>query len=112
MLVSTVVFVINMHENILRLRESQRVLHWVLQDPYLQNAQLMIVFNKPKGHELYALKKEQLIKLLKLDPADEGTRKEIGKFFGKEMPNRLKEFDVDDEAKCKLFFNELADLAN
>jgi len=35
-LASVVVFVINANECIMRLREAKRVLHWMLEDPYLQ----------------------------------------------------------------------------
>jgi hypothetical protein len=76
----------------MRHREAQRVLHWLLYDPYIQKAELMVVVNtkhkrqrntKEDGGEEqqvyidYVLKKEDMIKLLKLHPKNEQKRERI-----------------------------------
>ena len=93
-----IVFVLNGNECIMRLREAQRVLHWVMADPFVENSELMIVVNtRPNPAKLkqeknkedeggkkqkatkedskdkdiwveYDLTTQQLIKLLKLCP--------------------------------------------
>ena len=68
---SIVVFVININERIERLREVQRVLHWMLDDPSLEESKLLIVINCKKPEPEYLLKKDQLITLLKLNPKNE-----------------------------------------
>ena len=55
-----IVFVLNGNECIMRLKEAQRVLHWVLDDPYVDGAELMIVVNtRPKPKQEKTIKEKE-----------------------------------------------------
>lgn len=123
-LANVIVFVVNANECIMRLREAKRVLHWVLENPFLQRAELMIVVNKrPKPSKgapetlvfvEYSLKKSQFIDLLKLKPESNGEEfrdrkiKRLKQFFSGEVVDNIYEFDVNDNNQSNIFFEEVA----
>jgi ADP-ribosylation factor family len=122
-LANIVVFVINANECVMRLREAKRTLHWILADPFLRQAELMIVFNKRQKptkalQDLVfvdnSLNKQQLIELLGLRPKSTGDKyrsekiERLNGFFSKGVEQAIWEFDVDEEARCHKFFEEIA----
>lgn len=60
------------------------------------------------------MKVDQLIELLKLKPKDNGEKyrkakiEHLNKFFSKGVEQAIFEFNVDDQAKCNAFFEEVA----
>ena len=94
---SVIIYVVNANECIERLRESKLVLHTLMTEPNIANAQLIVIFNSTISKYSNMIwveqpfKKEQLVEVFKLSKL-----KQFKKSY---------EFDVNDQEKCNNMFD-------